>query len=38
MRIDKTILHWYEVQRDLFIGAIRNFIFENANHAGAVNA
>lgn len=38
MRIEKTILHWYEIQRDLFIGAIRNFILENADHTYAVNA
>ena len=38
MRIEETISHWYEVQRDLFVAAIRNFILGNANYGYAVNA
>ena len=38
MRIEETISHWYEVQRDLFVGTIRNFILGNASYGYAVNA
>jgi len=38
MRIEETISHWYEVQRDLFAGAIRNFILGNASYGHPVNA
>lgn len=38
MRINKTISHWYEVQRDLFVNAIRAFIRGETDCADAVNA
>ncbi len=38
MRLDKLIAHWYEVQRDLFLSSIRNFIQGKANYQAAVNA
>jgi hypothetical protein len=38
MRVDKVILHWYEVQKNLFIGTIRNFIMNHANFKAPVNA
>ena len=38
LRIEKTISHWYEVQRDLFIGAIRDFISGNTHYKHSVNA
>ena len=38
MRIEETISHWYEVQRNLFISAIRDFITDNTNYNQPVNA
>ncbi len=38
MRIDETISHWYEVQRDLFVATIRSFILGNASYGPSVNA
>ncbi len=35
---DKTIAHWYEVQRDLFVSSIRGFINGNTNYLQPVNA
>jgi hypothetical protein len=30
LRIDKKIMHWYEIQRDLFVNSIKSFILEGA--------
>lgn len=38
MRIEKTISHWYEVQRDLFLNTIRSFILGDTSYEHAVNA
>jgi hypothetical protein len=38
MRLHKIISHWYEIKRDLFIGAIRHFVVEYAKHPQFVNA
>lgn len=38
MRWNNIISHWYQVQRDLFIKTIRNFIKNNANYQKTVNA
>jgi hypothetical protein len=38
MRIEETISHWYEVQRDLFVDTIRNFILGETRYEYAVNA
>lgn len=38
MRLKQTIAHWYEIQRDLFMNAIRDFIKSNTNYCRAVNA
>jgi hypothetical protein len=38
MRFDKTITNWYEIQRNLFLGTIRDFIKGDANCNMVVNA
>lgn len=38
MRFDSKIAHWYEVRKDLFLEAIRNFIKRRPNNQIAVNA
>ena len=38
MRASEVITHWYEVQRDLFINSIRDFIEKHAHYKAAVNA
>lgn len=38
MRIDKKILHWYEVKRDLYLDVIRNFIIQHSQTYLSVNA
>ena len=38
MRVKNLISHWYEVQRDLFLAAIRGFIQGKTNFFQAVNA
>jgi len=38
MRLNKIIAHWYEIQRDLFLDSIRNFIKGKTNYGSAVNA
>jgi hypothetical protein len=38
MRLNKTISHWYEVKRDLYLSTIRNFIMESAKFQAVVNA
>ena len=38
MRFDKTIAHWYEIKRDLFLEVIRNFVNRQAKFCNAVNA
>lgn len=38
MRFNKTITHWYEVRRDLYLTTIRNFIVESPEFHVVVNA
>lgn len=38
MRLDNRIAHWYELKRDLFVGAIRGFILGTAKIDIPVNA
>ena len=38
MRVKKVIAHWYEIQRDMFLATIREFILGNADLRTAVNA
>lgn len=38
MRFNKTISHWYEVKRDLYLDTIRNFIVGSAKFDAIVNA
>lgn len=38
MRFQKTISNWYEIQRDLFINVIREFVKNNAKTTTLVNA
>lgn len=38
MRVNKEILHWYEVKRDLYIKVIRDYIYGSTEMGSAVNA
>lgn len=38
MRFNKTISHWYELRRDLYLDTIRNFIVGSAKFSTFVNA
>lgn len=38
MRLDNSIVHWYELKRDLFLTTIRQFIIATANNHIDVNA
>ena len=38
MRFDKTITHWYEIKRELFLEVIRDFVNGQAKYCNAVNA
>lgn len=38
MRFNKSILHWYEIKRDLYLDTIRSFIIDSTKNQSVVNA
>lgn len=38
MRLNKSISHWYELKKDLYVKVIRDYIIESAKNVAAVNA